>query len=391
MKKLLLQLINGVLLAAVVLVALEMFWRGSSIEQRQQYLQQWPLRLNPEVSALLPQVLWPAEFSAPTSPTGEPVMTMHERVVDVQRRVRSLTHGGDVCVKPPTRAMDEVETGAVYRWTDANGKVHFGDKPQQQAEDLTKRYGQQTAGVRVTFDYRGWQGEPTLTHELRKQAELLHRVLTRYLEPDYWRQIDLNLTVFASQEAFDQHRDQQGHHGEWAAYYDGRENRAFLARQNGPDGMENTLRIARHEMTHAMMTGMLGSTPTWLAEGMAQYLERLQWQLSSAQVAPPLQAIGQLKQTGAPRFDALLDVRHDVFNGSEQQGNYQQSAAMLHFLLSHDAGRQWLKQTLTGFARQPCRPLPAATAFQRYPGGLRAVNQGYQDWLQAGRFNSHYY
>ncbi|ASP38973.1 hypothetical protein CHH28_09900 [Bacterioplanes sanyensis] len=395
MKKWLLQLFNGVLLAAVLLIALELFWLSSSVEQRQFIAQRLSLPLDPQQTPLLPQWLLPAlpptEHTASSQAnTAEPVMSIQERVSQVVRRAAPVT---DVCIKPPSQPLAETEKPAVYRWTDEHGKVHFGDQPKRagDAQDLSDRYQQQGKGVRVTFEFPGWRGDAELTHQLRKQAELLHRVLIRFIEPAYWRQINLNLVVFHSQAAFDQYRDQQGHNDGWAAYYDGRENRAFLARQSGEHGLQHTLQVARHEMTHAMMMGMLGSTPIWLSEGVAQYLERLQWQLSSARIEPPLAELQQLQASGQDDFAQLLDVTHEDFNAEQQNENYQQSAAMTFFLFDHDEGKRWITHTLTSFARQPCRPLPAEQAFSAYPGGLAAVRQAYRQWLQAGRFNSHYY
>ncbi len=441
MKSLLRIISTTLFVTLVAALALELFWLNSTVEQRQQWLSLSPLPLAIKPNGwLLPQLVNAraaadspsANLTANTSVSAQRLsdqsLSAHSSstqsastqsastqsastqsasnhsssnrsvpgkslAADVAETQHSgyRSHGNYQCVRPPTQDIREVERGAVYRWTDSQGNVHFGDRPQQQnaAEDLSKQYAATTQGVRLLMEYPGWAGDAQLEFQLRREADLLYRILTRFIPQSAWRQINLNLVLFASQRAFDEFRQQQGANSGWMAYYSGGHNQAYLARQQRD---EWTLRIARHEMTHAMMTGMLGSTPIWLSEGMAEYLERLQWQMNSAQVKADDARFRQLSLRGLTGFSELAGRNHEEFNGMAQEDNYARAAAMVFFLLDHDDGKRWLRQTLGHYAQNPCAPFAPARFFnQAYPGGLAAVNERYARWLQDGRFSTHYY
>lgn len=411
MKSLLRIMLTTLFVTFIAALALELFWLNSTPEQRQYWLSvsPQPLTIKPN-GWLLPQLFnahptasaasapgvaserapgsdkfWSDTAPAASSPGTAPTKALADIMPKGYRN-----HGGAECVRPPTQDIRDVERGAVYRWTDSEGKVHFGDRPQQNgAEDLSKKYAAATQGVRLVMEYPGWAGDAQLEFKLRREADLLYRVLTRFIPQNAWRQINLNLVLFASQHAFDEFRQQQGANRGWMAYYSGGHNQAYLARQSHD---EWTLRIARHEMTHAMMTGMLGTTPIWLSEGMAEYFERLQWQMNSAQVKADDEGFRQLAVRGLTGFSELAERKHEEFNGMAQESNYARAAAMVFFLLDHDEGKRWLRQTLGYYAQHPCAPFVAERFFnQAYPGGLAAVNERYTRWLQDGHFTTHYY
>ncbi|MCD8523205.1 MAG: DUF4124 domain-containing protein [Saccharospirillaceae bacterium] len=412
MKSLLRIMASTLFFILMAALALELFWLNSTPEQRQHWLSvsPQPLTIKPN-GWLLPQLFNPPAAMVVINPAAVMADDAHARtdtrtdttpaaLSDRAEVASHLTdsmpgsyrnHSSELCVRPPTQDIHDVERSAVYRWTDSEGNVHFGDRPQQQnvAEDLSKQYAAATQGVRLFMEYPGWAGDAQLEFQLRREADLLYRVLTRFIPQSAWRQINLNLVLFASQDAFDEFRQQQGANRGWMAYYSGGQNQAYLARQNRD---EWTLSIARHEMTHAMMTGMLGTTPVWLSEGMAQYLERLQWQMNSAQVKADHDGFRQLAVRGLTGFSELADRQHAEFNGMAQESNYVRAAAMVFFLLDHDDGKRWLRQTLGHYAQHPCAPFVAERFFnQAYPGGLAAVNERYTRWLQEGHFTTHYY
>lgn len=414
----------------LIIVATELFWYNSTPEQRRYWLEISPrpwladyLELQQSqfiTPQLLELILTPPSVTATseavterdtinTSAASNPV---HNRLIpsNVNHKqpetaeenpdkhafanrtfVNTGWHPSSQCVKPPTQKITDVKPQSIYRWTDENGRVHFGERSQSDnAHNLSKTYGRQTQGIKLTLEFQGWQGNSQLESELHKEASLLYRILTRYIPKAQWRQINLNLVIFRNQAAFEAYKQQQQANAGWVAYYDGRRNQAFLAVQ---PNHQTTMRIARHEMTHAMMLGMLGSTPIWISEGVAQYLEQLSWQLSSAQIEADQYAFEQLSADAAPyQFKTMVGMSHRQFNGENQQQNYTQSAAMMHFLLGHKAGQQWLRKTLGYFAQNPCGAYDAPRFFaQAYPGGLAAAAQGYQQWLSGAEFRTHYY
>jgi len=396
-------LVQTIFVFAVAIGAVELFWVSSSTQQRLQWLAMIPApglerlveteQTRPLIPQLLAIIAHPPQASevVVNEPTEQTITSAEKALAQSvnNRATPYLMHPGGFCVKPPTQKITDVEPQAIYRWTDAHGRVHFGDKARQKnAQDMSKTYGRRTQGVKLSLEFPGWQGDSLLESALHKEAALMYRILTQYIPRHEWRQINLNLVIFPDQSAFEVYKSQQQANAGWMAYYDGRRNQAYLAVQQNFD---LTMRLARHEMTHAMMLGMLGTTPIWISEGMAQYLERLDWQMNSAKVEADHRVYQGLAGSGAG-FALLADMDHREFNGPQQQTNYYHASAMMHFLLGHREGQHWLKETLGYFAINPCGPYSAAQFFnQGYPSGLAAVSQRYREWLIQGDYAPHYY
>jgi len=402
-------IVQTIFLFAVVMAATELFWISSSPQQRVTWLQAIPapgletvvetkeaqpiipqlmnLLLHPPAAVVVvqqaPETQVESQQSKPAYPTVQEVM---ERVAN---GIVHFNHVQPQCIKPPTQEISEVDNQAIYRWTDANGRVHFGDKAKsQRAQDMSKAYGRRTQGVKLTIEYPGWQGDRQLDADLHKESALMYRILTKYIPRHEWRQINLNLVIFPDQASFEVYKREKQANAGWMAYYDGRANQAYMARQ---DNHKMTMRIARHEMTHAMMLGMLGTTPIWISEGMAQYLERLEWQMSSAQVAADDYVYKQLPSQSSS-FYRTANMDHYEFNGGDQQANYNSASAMMHFLLGHREGQSWVKEVLGYFAINPCGEYNAGRFFnQGYPQGLAGVSKRYKQWLEGQEFRTHYY
>lgn len=398
-------LVQTFFLFAVLIAGIELFWSSSSPDQRVRWLQLIPApgladivetkQTRPVLPQLMAIIANPGQSMVTSPQANDPSdLTITDATAVADKQVSPFghfVHRQQRCIKPPTQKISEVDPQAIYRWTDANGRVHFGDKAKNgsQAKDMSKTYGRRTQGVKLSLEYPGWDGDTTLASALQKEASLMYRILTKYIPRSEWRQINLNLVIFPGQQAFEDYKHQQKANAGWMAYYDGRKNQAYFARQQSA---ELTMRLARHEMTHAMMLGMLGTTPIWISEGIAQYLERLRWQMSSAQVDADQLAYQQLSEAGVAGFVQVAGMEHQEFNGYSQDENYGRASAMVHFMLGHRDGQYWMKETLGYFAINPCGQYDVGRFFnQAYPGGLAGVSRKYQQWLQSGKFKAHYY
>ena len=300
------------------------------------------------------------------------------------RHPRPATAG---CYKPPTQDIREVSSSGIYRWTDERGQVHFSDRPQQQAQDLSGQYRARLQGVKVSFDYPGWPGDAALEADIRAEASLLYRILTSLIPQQAWRQINLNITLFQREQDYEDFKRTRGANANWGAFYSSYHNQMFMVRY---PRTQQVLHTARHEMTHAMLAGMLGTVPVWLNEGLAQYFEGVDWQMSSASIRLNVRELHWLQQhqtTPAMVFD-LTPV---TFNDSNQERNYRQSSVLVYFLMSHDEGRGWLRRILSHYVQNPCDPFDSRGFLSRYPGGRAGFERHYRQWLEDARPQPHYY
>ena len=90
-------------------------------------------------------------------------------------------------------------------------------------------------------------------------------------------------------------------------------------------------------------------------------------------------------------MEQLANTDHQDFYGAEQKTNYLQAAASIYFLLDHQSGREWLKNSFAFYAQNPCRKASVDQLFASYPGGVANANHNFNAWLNKGKFPSHRY
>jgi len=298
-----------------------------------------------------------------------------------------------LCRKPKTQNLNNVNKQKIYKWVDAEGRTHFGEKPalandasNKETEDLSKQYEALQQAVKLSIEYPNWAGDSLIESEIKKQGKMVHKVLSHYVPKSHLRQVNLKIILFKNVAEFEAHRDEQKGNAQWGAYYSSASNSIYLPRYQN---IEQTMAIARHEMTHAMLAGMLGPVPVWINEGLAEYMESFSWRINIAVAEPRVSEYGQLK--GAS-MEQLANTEHQDFYGSDQKMNYLQAAASMYFLLDHQAGRLWLKRSFAFYAENPCHKASIDQLFgQNYPDGIDGASRNFNAWLIKGKFPSHRY
>lgn len=295
-----------------------------------------------------------------------------------------------LCHKPKTQNLNNVNKQKIYKWVDEEGRTHFGEKPnlenELKAQDLSKQYEALQQAVTLSIEYPHWAGDSVIESEIKKQGKLVHKVLSHYVPKIYQRQINLKIILFKNVEDFEVQREKQQANAQWGAYYSSGSNIIYLPRY---PTVEQTMAIARHEMSHAMLAGMLGPVPVWLNEGLAEYMESVRWQMNIVLAQPN---VSQYKRLEGSSMTALANTERSDFYGANQQNNYLQAAASIYFLLDHQAGRQWLKRSFAFYGQNPCRKISAKQLFsQNYPDGLEGANNHFNAWLNARKFSTHRY
>mgnify|MGYP002700072636 FL=1 len=298
-----------------------------------------------------------------------------------------------LCRKPKTQNLNNVNKQKIYKWVDAEGRTHFGEKPalandasNKETEDLSKQYEALQQEVKLSIEYPNWAGDSLIESEIKKQGKMVHKVLSHYVPKSHLRQVNLKIILFKNVAEFEAHRDEQKGNAQWGAYYSSASNSIYLPRYQN---IEQTMAIARHEMTHAMLAGMLGPVPVWINEGLAEYMESFSWRINIAVAEPRVSEYGQLK--GAS-MEQLANTEHQDFYGSDQKMNYLQAAASMYFLLDHQAGRLWLKRSFAFYAENPCHKASIDQLFgQNYPDGIDGASRNFNAWLIKGKFPSHRY
>lgn len=303
------------------------------------------------------------------------------------QEISQHSSGKILCKKPKTQRLDNITQQKIYKWVDDKGRTHFGEKPSTTAaEDLSKHYSALQKEIQFSIEYPNWSGDKFLESEIKKQGKMVHKVLSNFVLAKYQRQINLKIILFKNFNDFKTQREKQKANVQWGAYYSWGNNSIYLPRYTN---IEKTLAIARHEITHAILAGMIGPVPVWMNEGLAEYMESFSWQLNVAVVQPKVDKYARLKSRS---LQQLARMERKDFYGSHLTMNYLQAGASLYFLLDHQAGREWVRRSFTFYGENPCRKVSFDQLFRNnYHGGIEGANRNFQNWLNQAKYSPHRY
>lgn len=408
-------LMRIVFLLVTFFAAMEIFWANSKPEFRQEILlkiDQSELAYSqlPTSKKMLTIFLWQLntrkielEFTGDqkfvrTDDTSqrEPSDSSVPMVENLSEGMQSFQHASQefwhqkLCSKPATGELKEERSHSIYKWTDTDGTVHFSDKntasQPKQVADISKGYSVAIKTIDLNFMTPDWTGDKYITSEIKKQSKQIYKIVSRFIPKEEQRQINLNIVLFKDVESFERFRNDKSQNGSFAAYYNPKTNSIYAP--NYPDAA-NTLNILRHEVTHAILAGMVGYIPVWLNEGLAQYMERLEWKMNVAISQPAEQSFSQL---GANSFNRIVEMSHREFYQGDFDYNYASADGVVYYLLGQSTGRQWLKKTLASYAKQPCMKFDPEASFDRhYAGGYRQAQRSWQRWIAKGQYGNHRY
>jgi len=119
-----------------------------------------------------------------------------------------------------------------------------------------------------------------LTLKLNKLFEIYGQLLDR----SSLKKVDINLRIYASKVVFNQVKAKNNMpvDDNTPGFYSHATNQAHLLLTNHA----TTMRIATHEATHAINRGIIGYSPRWLNEGLAEYSAYIDVKGNSSRVYP---------------------------------------------------------------------------------------------------------
>ncbi|ABC28404.1 hypothetical protein HCH_01547 [Hahella chejuensis KCTC 2396] len=350
MKRWLLQLLVVVALVPAV-------WFISTPDQRRTYLTLLNLPQDPSwlhegnLLALLgsaPQRPPEAEPFTETSSTPDApassAMSSQEAAPNVLSALRQMAHSAlpqTLCGKTATRDIRDVETPQIYKWTDANGRVHFSDSAQNKSAQFV---GESYASQKKYFDFKltskGMPRNGLVEDKIRAAAQQVYTQLEAYLAPERRRQIILNLELYGDRAEYEALRKKVFPGFNAAAFFSHGANTIYMVNE---DQLETTVAIAKHEVVHAVLAGLVGPMPTWLNEGMAEYLEHGGLPYKALPIDLSENAINQ-----------LLATKHQDFYNASAESNYMASHKLVAYLNSSGEGRRVIADIFNDLAEAPC-------------------------------------
>ena len=170
-----------------------------------------------------------------------------------------------------------------------------------------------------------------------------------------------------------------------AGFYSSATGRAYFFR--GLDGPQ--LRTIYHEVTHQIFgeTFARGHAPTWLAEGIAVFMEDpiIRGQRGAQRLLAGAQAPRGLREHPID-VNVFLRTRNDpsVFHAAERRENYSTAGAVVHFFLLHKGGVY--RRGFIRYAREAYRntrqesPTPVAKLYEYLGTSAEMLQEAWSDF-----------
>jgi hypothetical protein len=250
-----------------------------------------------------------------------------------------------VCKDTSLGKIKYKKVGDIYTWTNKNDVYHVSDKPPTEGKFKLFNY----AGEKV-FDYFSldlntenlpYDFNEKLTLKLNKLFEIYGQLLDR----SSLKKVDINLRIYASKVAFNQVKAKNNMPvgDNTPGFYSHATNQAHLLLTNHAA----TMRTATHEATHAINRGIIGYSPRWLNEGLAEYSEYIEVKGNSSRVYPNQNWIsnGLVSEQLLP-LDKLLAANNGDWNSKLRSRLYATSWAFIYFMMDNQQRKDMLAKII---------------------------------------------
>lgn len=289
------------------------------------------------------------ELNKPPVDTGQTITNLqpkkqYQHIEVGNARACKVTSLGEVKYKK----VDDV-----YSWIDERGLANFSSTPPNKGEFELLNY----AGEKV-FDYFSLDlNTASLPYDFNQRLTLklnkLFKIYGQLLDRSSLKKVDINLRVYASKVAFNQikakHNMPIGDNT--PGFYSHGSNQAHLLLTNNAA----TMRTATHEAAHAINRGIIGYSPKWLNEGLAEYSEYIEvkGQVSSVYPHKSWTNNNRISEQLLPLRTLLAATKKD-WNSELRDRLYATSWAFIYFMMDNQQRKGMLAKVIRNEQQNLC-------------------------------------
>lgn len=243
-----------------------------------------------------------------------------------------INHNEDFqCVDTSIDDVKFKRVGDVFTWTDSDGINHFSDQPPTTGDfDIYDFAGEKT------LDYFTLNLTTTASPLFRNQLEIkIQKLFSLYgqlLDKSSLRKIEINQQIFVSELEFNQHRKKTDSKlsVNTAGFYMPNSNQASILLSTP----SKTMRTSVHEAVHAINRGVIGYTPHWLNEGLAEYSEQIDVSMQVGKISPNSSWVsnGRINFKPVP-LQYLFTASHSDWNSDKAPQLYATAWAFIHYMM----------------------------------------------------------
>jgi hypothetical protein len=286
--------------------------------------------------------------------------------------------------------------GEIYRWTDGQGRVHFGDRPPAESREGAQNLSGSYEG-HIPFRFEIIPVDYAMPAETHAKVEVavakIHEIYRSRLGLGFPTDPSFDIRIFADEDAFSAYADAPLK-GLASGYFSPERNEAVTWRQRS---FEQMLEVITHEANHALLHHAFGEVPPWLNEGISEYFERMEV-FGLAVVIHPNPAWDDLIRAKVrdgsimPLAEYLkLDRRDWQIHNLSGNRSYAQAWSLVYFLMSTPEGTRLLGRILDTLGRTGAKGFSGKEVIESgYEGGLAALETAWRAWALGPKPAHHY-
>ncbi|GAA6172377.1 hypothetical protein NBRC116592_20470 [Colwellia sp. KU-HH00111] len=268
----------------------------------------------------------------------------------------------------------------VYTWVDKQGISHFSDNPPQIGNFSSLSF----AGEKV-FDYFSLTlNTQKLAYDFNQKLKVkLYKLFTLYgdlLPLSSLKKVNIDLKVYESKTDFN--RIKANHNislsDNTRGFYNHNDNKAHLLYTSNDD----TLRVATHEATHAINRAVIGYTPRWLNEGLAEVSESIEVKAKVGRLFSSKDWTEErLFKVQKISLNTLFSATADDWNGPLTIRLYANSWAFIYFMLEQQQRKAMLAKLIQYEQQNLCDKTSANDIEQIFGMSLSKLQIQFTRWL----------
>ncbi|MDF1628908.1 MAG: DUF4124 domain-containing protein [Alcanivoracaceae bacterium] len=280
---------------------------------------------------------------------------------------------------------------SVYQWRDDQGRLHFSDKPPAN-DDSASLYAtaepENRAGV-VEFQRVDFDLSEAADQQVREGLSAILSLYTSTLGLDVRGDISVKLSLIENKQEFDHwltERTGEPVGGLVSGVYVTATKEVAVWNWASEERVVQTI---LHESSHVILAQLAPRAPSWIHEGMAQYVQMLQQRNDAIEIVPYPAAAARIRNW--VEGGELVSLR-SYLNLPEQRWRemahnmdaipYSIAWGMVYFMMSSPVGQQTLRRILHDMEKSG--QWPTAEAIDaRYPGGLVKMDYDFFRWAQS--------
>jgi len=273
----------------------------------------------------------------------------------------------------------------IFSWTDADGNIHFGDRPPQNANAEQ----QKTQGRKDYFDMKvsfpsGEIGNG-IDNALLINGRAIATAISQLLPSGAMSKSDIDMKVFASKKDFRNYmlQETESYSDNVAGFYLPLGNKvAVLYSRNDV----HVQKVALHESTHVFQYQSIGYMPSWITEGMAEYFEYLEVRGNAKEVSVNQGWLQYIRSNPSISAKTLMTSAHRNWKGQHASLFYGNSWALFYFMMLPE-NRNIMKTLIADMAKDKCDEVPdeyyVNIVNENYRGGIAQLEKDWRSWINS--------